>query len=806
MKFRLFSSTIILCLAALSSALSAHALPTVRIGIVLDGPWGRDAKAISLFKQEIRELNAGEFKVIFPANRTVQGNWTVSGVRKALNTLLKKKDVNIVIALGYAASHEAARRKKLSKPVIAPFVIDAELQRLPHTKKGTSGVRNLNYIDSFKSVERDIQVFKQITPFKNLAILVDSFTLRSISGIGKRAPQIAKRQKINVNIVTVKQSMDAALKRIPVGTDAVMVGPLIRLKGNDFQRLVKGLKDRKLPSFSLWSRNDVESGILAGMTHDAYLQHLARNVAVHVHEILRRVRASRLSVAFTPGEQLAINMATARAIDICPSLSMQTEADLLNEQRTDIQRMLTFEKAVQEAIAANRDLAAAEKNVAAGLQAVRERRADLLPQIGIGAGTSVIDEDRAQASLGQSPEKTMTGSATLSQLLYSDKAWSNYSVQKHLQKAREEGRNTVQLDIIQAASTAYLNVLRAKTLERIQKDNLRLTRANLERARVRQYAGIAGPEEVYRWESEIARNRQVVLESESLTMNAMNALNRLLNRPLQEQFIAKEAELSDPLLALSNRLFSDLVSNPKQLELFKDFVVQEGFSLSPELQGLDAQIAAQRRTMTSSTRALWLPDLSLQADVSELFSESGAGTREERNQNASANPLLNELDTTAWSVGVYLTFPLFTSGQKSATYLRSREEFDQVTIERAATAQRIEERILAAVNFTRASYPGIQLSRDAAEAADKNLALVADSYAQGIKTIIDLIDGQNLALVADQRSANSVYNFLIDLMNVQRSVGRFDFFQSESQRQAWYQRFESFASKAEQSPSKRSNQ
>lgn len=799
MNSRVFTHLIIpviLIVLGIAAVPPAHALPTVRIGIVLDGPWGRDAKAISLFKQEIRELNAGEFKVIFPANRTLHGNWTVSGVRKALNTLLKKKDVNIVIALGYAASHEAARRKKLAKPVIAPFVIDAELQRLPHTRKGTSGVRNLNYIDSFKSVERDIQVFKQITPFKNLAILVDSFTLRSISGIGKRAPQIAKRQKINVNIVTVKQSMDAALKRLPVGTDAVMVGPLIRLKGNDFQRLVKGLKDRKLPSFSLWSRNDVESGILAGMTHDAYLQHLARNVAVHVHEILRRVRASRLSVAFTPGEQLAINMATARAIDIYPSLSMQTEADLLNEQRTDIQRMLTFEIAVQEAIAANRDLAAAEKNVAAGLQAVRERRADLLPQIGIGAGTSVIDEDRARASLGQSPEKTMTGSATLSQLLYSDKAWSNYSVQKHLQKAREEGRNTVHLDIIQAASTAYLNVLRAKTLEGIQKDNLRLTRANLERARVRQYAGIAGPEEVYRWESEIARNRQVVLESESLTMNAMNALNRLLNRPLQEQFIAKEAELSDPLLALSNRLFSDLVSNPKQLELFKDFVVQEGFSLSPELQGLDAQIAAQRRTMTSSTRALWLPDLSLQADVSELFSESGAGTREERNQLG----LLPPLDETDWRVGVFLTFPLFTSGQKSATYRRSREEFDQDTIERAAAAQRIEERILAAVNFTRASYPGIQLSRDAAEAADKNLALVADSYAQGIKTIIDLIDGQNLALVADQRSANSVYNFLIDLMNVQRSVGRFDFFQSESQRQAWYQRFEAFASKADRSP------
>ena len=38
-------------------------------------------------------------------------------------------------------------------------------------------------------------------------------------------------------------------------------------------------------------------------------------------------------------------------------------------------------------------------------------------------------------------------------------------------------------------------------------------------------------------------------------------------------------------------------------------------------------------------------------------------------------------------------------------------------------------------------------------------------------SIVDLIDAQRNALVAEQRSANAVYDFLIDLMEVERAAG-----------------------------------
>ena len=773
-------------LTLFSTVSMTAAIPTARIGIVSDGPCVECPEIVDLFKQEILAASALEFDIRIPADKTVDGNWTVSGVRQAIAQLLSDADVDLVIALGAVASNEVSKHRDLKKPVIAPFVTDADIQKLPH-KGNASGIKNFNYINTLKSVDRSIQTFRDIVPFSRLAILADSFQIEAIPELSKLVRNLANEFTLDVNLIGVDTSAEAALKQIPDSTQAVFVGSLFRLTAAEFQKLTDGLIARKLPSFALWGRDDVERGLLASMVPKASLQHLARSVAVNILDILRGEDAGTLPVAFSQGEQLTINMATARAIDIYPSLSVLTEADLLNEERLDIQRKLTLEQAVQEAIAANLDLSAADRNVVAGQQQVLQARSQLLPQVDIGTKATLIDDDRARALSGANPERTWTGSATATQLLYSDKIWSNYSVEKYLQDSRTEGRDAVKLDIIEAAASAYLNVLRAKAIERIQKDNLKLVRANLERARVRVSIGIAGPDEVYRWETEIANSRQAVLDAESSRLDAMNALNRLLNRPQQELFIATETQLSDPLLVVSDKLFFNLVSKPKNFQIFRDFMVQEGLEIAPELSQIDADIAARERVLISAKRDYWLPTFSLKGNVTELFADGGVGTRD---QAATG------LNDTEWSAGVYATLPLFEGGAKGADLRKTREELAGLNIFRDATAQRIEQRIHNAVNKTRTSYPGIRLSRDAAEASHRNFKLITDSYARGIKSIIDLLDAQNLALVADQREANAVYNFLVDLMSLQRAVGKFGLFLSVQEREDWLNKMEDYFNQA----------
>lgn len=112
--------------------------------------------------------------------------------------------------------------------------------------------------------------------------------------------------------------------------------------------------------------------------------------------------------------------------------------------------------------------------------------------------------------------------------------------------------------------------------------------------------------------------------------------------------------------------------------------------------------------------------------------------------------------------------------------------------QRDSTEQRVEERIYNAVHLVRASYPRIGLSRDAARAAQLNLELITDKYTRGTKTIIDLIDAQNQALTSDQQAVNAVYDFLIDMMTVQRSISRFLFYESKADQDTWYDQLDNF--------------
>ena len=89
--------------------------------------------------------------------------------------------------------------------------------------------------------------------------------------------------------------------------------------------------------------------------------------------------------------------------------------------------------------------------------------------------------------------------------------------------------------------------------------------------------------------------------------------------------------------------------------------------------------------------------------------------------------------------------------------------------------------------------------RLAAEASGKNLELVVDSYSLGAISIIELLDAQNAALVSEEAASNAVYDFLIDLMQVQRAIGKFDIFQTDQDRDAFYDRLDAYFSKVNNS-------
>jgi len=767
--------------------------PLVRIGIVSDGPSserfrvGRD-----ILHKEILELTRREFDIRFPADKQLHGNWQLDGIRQAVDQLLADPDVGIIIALGFISSHEICQRKDLPKPVIAPFIFDREFQGLPF-KSGASGVKNLSYIIYFGRFDRDLKAFREIVDFSRLAVIFDHLLFEIFPQAKDTLIKKGQEYGIEIMPVSATSSAESTLEKIPSDTEVVFISPLPRFSSLEFNRLIAGINSKRLPSFSGFGRAEVEDGVMAGVAPKFDVNRLTRRVALYVQRILLGEDASTLPVTFRRDEQLTINMATARAISFSPPWKALIQAELLNEERKDISRKLSLSSAVRDAIKANLDIAAGDRGIAAGKQKIKRALSILLPQIDLFSEFKNVDKDQATVSSGLLAERTFSGSVTLSQLIYSEQDKARYDVEKLNQISREESQEQLKLDIALLSSVAYLNVLRSKTLDRIQKDNLKVTRSNLELAKTREIIGFSGREEVFRWESELATNLQRVIDTAARIRTAENTLNRILNRPVEEPFLTEETDLDNPLLLVSDKRIFNYIDNPMRFSIFRNFMVEEGLDASPELRGLDADIKAQKRTKLAAKRAFWSPELRLEGNVGQIFDEGGTGSDEIR----------PEREDTEWSVGVKLSFPLITGGNKMATLRRANEELLQLYTEKKSTTEKIEESIRTTLYFTSASYRRIQLSKDAAEAARKNLELVTDQYSRGTRSIIDLLDAQNASLDADERAENAVYNFLIDLMNAQRAVAKIDFFVSDSERKAWFERLEKFYKQRGMTPGRR---
>ena len=787
---------LLLTLGIGKESFGAKGLPVVRIGVVTDGPmqplgWGK-AIQNKVFQKEILDITKGEFNVQFPSRFQVHGKWNVGGVKAAVAYLLKDPKVHLVLALGVIASDVVARQRNLPKPVIAPFIVDKRLQGLPF-RKGKSGVKNLNYLTTSTSLDRDLRTFKEIFPITRLALLGDQTVLVELPHLKEKVDQVARKNDVTITLVPVGTSIRPALAALPSDIDGVLVTPLLRLSPREFDALVSGLIDRGLPSFSHFGREEVERGLMAGVAPETDTFRLARRVALNVQRILLGENAGNLGVDISQQERLTINMDTVRKAGTWPSFRVLTEAELLKEEEEVFARRVSLYKVVREAIASNLDLAAFDRRVAGGIGDINNARAALLPQIGFDTDFIQIWQ-RTTSVDGGKPQNLGQVGGSFKQLLFSDKAWSDYTVEQKAQDARVQLRQQLRLDVARNAAVGYLDVLRTKTIEGIQKDNLKLTRTNLELARVRVAVGQAARDEVFRWENEIANGRIAVLDAQAQTRQARVALNRVLHRPLEEPFMTQETGLHDPLLLVGQKRLFAYLNNPQSFKVFRDFEVQEGLNASPLIKRLNALITGQQRTVLNSQRAFWAPELSLSSQVTQRFLEDGPGTGT-AGQNVTLGTQLAETRTTVFSQ-VSLDFPLFAGGSKDATQITANEELRRLQLRRESTVGRVEERIRSALFLAGASFPGIRLSREAAEAARKNYELVLDQYRRGVVDIIKLVNTQTNYLNANLAASNAVYDFLVDLMNIQQSVGRFDYFQDSEKREAWFQRLEVFFAKA----------
>jgi hypothetical protein len=86
-------------------------------------------------------------------------------------SLANNPAVDLVIAVGPASAAMLAALGDLPKPTIAVGVLDVELQRMPLAEPGVSGVPNFTYVLGTHQIQKDLEAFHHIHPFRNSSLL-----------------------------------------------------------------------------------------------------------------------------------------------------------------------------------------------------------------------------------------------------------------------------------------------------------------------------------------------------------------------------------------------------------------------------------------------------------------------------------------------------------------------------------------------------------------------------------------------------------------------------------------------------------
>jgi outer membrane protein TolC len=607
--------------------------------------------------------------------------------------------------------------------------------------------------------------------------VVDSSLLLALPQLATKAAEAAKTLGVRIDLLEAGDDVNAVLTQLPAGVDAVYVTPL-RVSDAQIRELALGFNARKLPTFSVLGRSELEAGLLmttGGAERDN--ERLARRVVLMIQRIAAGEDASTFEVSFPTSQRLAINMATAKAIGFSPRWQFLADAEQLFVDTGGAQE-LTMIEAMRAALMSNPSLQASGERLGSALDDIRISRSELLPQLGANAARTKIDADRA-SPLIQAEDTTQAG-LEFSQLIYSERAWAGYAISKALGEAQRESQRTDMLDTLNDTAAAYLNVLRTKSVEQVRRRNVENTRKNLEISRVREEVGLGGRSDYLRWVAQLATDKQNLLSAEAQRRQSETELMRILHRPATQPISIVEAGLDDPLKLISNPRTQAFLDTPAKWAVFMEYAVTAALENSPEIAQAGAVVNARQRAFDSAGRAYYLPDLALVSNGTKFTSKSGAGSA-----SVPGGP-----DDEAWSVSLQATLPLFTGGLRGAERSQARHELRAGEADKAAAVDGIEARTRAVLHRTASSWPSIDLSREASNASEENLANVTDAYARGAVNVTDLIDAQEVALSAGLGATDAKYGFLIDFVGVLRSMGDFEILLDPGSREAWYARVE----------------
>jgi outer membrane protein TolC len=751
MRRLLFMGALVLVLPHAIEAQEPGGGPRVVIGIVEEGPSPGD-DVVPMIEEELQRL-LRRHTVVFKRDPAFNAGWDPAQFAPALSAALTDPEVEIVLAVGALVS-QAAGQAERTKPVVTTFVQRPDLFDIHDSTNDRAVDSNLVITIHPLRVGSDLRELETMYAVDTVALAVG---MEYAAGLGQLADDITGLHAANgATIVVWPIDAGELPDSVPVGVDAVLLGPTPRLAPVQRQGVIEMINSYQVGTFSLEGLPDVERGALLTRSPDMRTQK-ARRAALNLSELVRGRHTTELSVFLGVDPDLYLNGATAAQIGYSPRISTLVQATIIHEDAMQLAEaplaLADAQRMVQET---NVTLAIVTAEVETSRKNRQIALSPLLPQIVAVPNYRALDP---QALDGLIAEQAVNLDFQASQMIYDDQLVSNYRSAKRLEESSQQNRETRRLDVIGNAGEAFLDLVLARLLYRVTVDNLRLSLENLGLARHRLDVGYSGPDEVFRWEAEVAKGRGEVLQSQTLLEEQRIALNQILGVDQTSRWRAREIQVDTTEFLFAGVNLSELMTTQQELRTFRELMVDFAVLNAPEVKAVDRRREAQSIQVGQRQRRWFLPAFSMNLDY---------------RYQPWREPDLTGASRTIPVFSVQATYPLFLGAERAHSVGQTKSQLERLTQQQLLTSQLVERRTRAAIRRLEASFPNIRFTQIQADRARRNLVVVQDRYAQGLVNVTDLVSAQNETFTAEQGAAAANYLFLIDLNAFERSIAWFE--------------------------------
>ena len=803
---------------------------TIEFAFVFDGPSDKNAQVLQVFQKTITVSLLPDFKASFPKDLVFTGDWSQNGAISASNKALNSR-AQMVISLGYMSSDYYNNKKNKNKDVVT---IDQY------------GLRDFgsNFFNPIQQSVNDFVTFKKLVPTINrTAILMNENFYKSRNDWNAVFSKKLKEKGFDLDfvIVPVNSNLKASLAKIPSNVDSVVVTPLYNLSNEQRIEMFKYFKDKKLPSFSVVGKEDVDKGALLGTSTYDVDKKLAEATSFNIHGVLHGKAVKNEKIPFYDDKIIFFNSDTADDIGYVAPLRLLNNSVSISHNPLPKYDLSLLLNTLDDN---NLDMTRKKFLVSAARRSVASSYLRYLPTLRIDLGHQHYNGAYAD-SYADVPHRIGQFTIGLDQVLYSPDLVTNIIVKHKKLKFDKAEAALTKANMEYQTAELYIDALMLENMIKVQEEFVQEVRDSLAMARVREKTGKSGYEEVFRWAGEVSEAEKRLLSMKADYKNLKVHINKLLYKDQKQDFELVPLTASDPAFFTTDLHIIDHVRNPEKLGKFTDMLVKEVIYLSPETTKLKAAIAMKKAELSNYAQKFVMPNAKLSLEYGTQFDRQlpyedaghnqmkyvggsyGAATGASQgaaqgsqaaaaaaaaagapqaaiesaaaqgaaqgyaqggmagfNQGSALSPYLN-LNKHSTRVLIAAQWKPIEGGHKIAEIARCKAELNELNAYLEEVNTEIEMKVRSVVNRAISKYFIIEKSYKAMFAQAENYQMVKAKYLRGELPIEQLNDAQKLYFSAKLDSMNSQYEFFKELIWVQRGLLSVNWTKASDEAKKW---------------------